>query len=70
MDSLPAVNILMEGRGDFMDAVVPRAVAAGRMPVAETLRTALRVSCIQVIIPWPTPITALPGDSRLADTAA
>lgn len=48
----------MEGRGDFMDAVVPRAVAAGRMPVAKTLGTALRVSSIQVIVPWPTPAGA------------
>lgn len=53
-----------------MDTVVPRAVAAGGMPIAKTLGTALRVSPIQVIVTWSTPITALSSDSRLADTAA
>lgn len=49
---------LMEGRGDFMDTVVRRAVAAGWMPIAKTLGTALRVSSIQVIVTWSTPAVA------------
>lgn len=70
MDSLPAIHILMEVRGDFVDTVFPRAVAAGGMPVAKALGTALRVSPIQVVVTCLTPITALPSDSWLADTAA
>lgn len=46
---------LMEGRGDSVDTIVPRAAAAGRMPVAKTLGTTLRVSLIQVVVTWSTP---------------
>lgn len=70
VDSLPAVNILMEDRGDFVDTIVPRAMAAGGMPVAETLGAALGVPSIQVVVAWSAPVTALSGDSRLADAAA
>lgn len=48
----------MEGRYDFMDTVVSRALAAGRMPIAKTLGTALRVSPIQVIVTWSAPAGA------------
>lgn len=70
MDSLPAINILIEGRGDFIDTVVARALAAGRMPIAKALGAALRVPPVQVVVAWSAPVTALSGDSWLADTVA
>lgn len=41
-----------------MDTVVPRAAAAGRVPVAKTLGTAFRVTSLQVIVTGATPAAA------------
>lgn len=41
-----------------MDTVVPRAAAVGRVPIAETLGTAFRVTSFQVIVTGATPAAA------------
>lgn len=46
---------MVEGRGDFIDTVVARALAAGRMPIAKALGAALRVPPVQVVVAWSAP---------------